>query len=220
VDQAVEAIIGGASRGLILPGDRIVESAVAAGLGISRVPVREALRLLESQGLVFSEPYKGIRLMLVTQTRLEQATEARLALETTAARRALKLGRHRDGGRQRLTARLHELELMAARQDTYGCARADTDFHRELCGLSGNEVLCGLWEQLARQITIIVGLSTLGKAMDLIVSEHRVLLNAFTTGRPAALERALEEHIRTQNAAIDFEALIEERRRRRDCRCA
>ena len=147
VDQAMEAIIAGASRGLILPGDRIVETEIATALGISRVPVREALRLLESQGLVVSEPYKGIRLMPVTQARLEQATEVRLALEVTAARRARKLGRHRDDGRQRLAARLRALELMAARGDAYGCARADTDFHRELCELSGNAVLCRMWEQ-------------------------------------------------------------------------
>ncbi len=220
VDQAMEAIIAGASRGLILPGDRIVETEIAQALGISRVPVREALRLLESQGLVVSEPYKGIRLMPVTQARLDQATEVRLALEVTAARRARKLGRHRGDGRQLLAARLQALERVAARGDAYGCARADTEFHRALCELSGNAVLCGMWEQLSRQITIIVGLSTLGKPMALIVAEHRALLEAFAVGRPAALERALEEHIRAQNAAIDFEALVEERRRRRDRRRA
>jgi len=211
VDQAMEAIIAGASRGLILPGDRIVETEIAQALGISRVPVREALRLLESQGLVVSEPFKGIRLMPVTRERLDQALEARVALETTAARRALALGVGTDA----LSARLRELELMAARGDAYGCAAADTEFHRTLCRMSGNGVLCALWEQLARQITIIVGLSTLRKPMQEIVAEHRDLLRVFATGEPAALERALEEHIRLQNEAIDFEHLVEQRRRGR-----
>jgi DNA-binding GntR family transcriptional regulator len=57
VDDAVDAIVAGAARGLILPGDRIVETEVARALGVSRVPVREALRLLESQGLVVNESY-------------------------------------------------------------------------------------------------------------------------------------------------------------------
>lgn len=70
VDQAVEAIVAGAARGVILPGDRIVEADLARALGMSRVPVREALRLLESQGLVSSAPYKGIRLTPVTRARL------------------------------------------------------------------------------------------------------------------------------------------------------
>lgn len=211
VDQAMEAIVAGASRGLILPGDRIVETEIAQQLGISRVPVREALRLLESQGLVVSEPFKGIRLMPVTRERLDQALEARVALETAAARRALA----RSVGPEALEARLRELELMAARGDTYGCAAADTEFHRTLCRMSGNDVLCALWEQLAKQITIIVGLSTLDKSMEEIVAEHRTLLRVFATGKPDAVQRALEEHIRLQNEAIDFEQLVEQRRRGR-----
>ena len=143
--------------------------------------------------------------MPVTQARLEQAIEVRLALEVAAARRALALGRHRDDGGHRLATRLRALELMAAYGDAYGCASADTEFHRELCELSGNAVLCRMWEQLSRQLTIIVGLSTLGKPMTVIVAEHHALLEAFAAGRPAALERALEEHIRAQNVEIDFE---------------
>ena len=56
----------GRARAVLLPGDRIVEAELARKLGVSRVPVREALRLLESQGVVVNEPYKGIRLRPVT----------------------------------------------------------------------------------------------------------------------------------------------------------
>src|SRR5688500_5352071 len=66
VEQAAEAIVAAATRGAFLPGDRLVEAEIARDLGISRVPVREALRLLESQGIVNSTPYKGMRLMDVT----------------------------------------------------------------------------------------------------------------------------------------------------------
>src|SRR5687768_14889035 len=94
VDQAADAIIAGATRGMILPGDRIVEAELARQLGISRVPVREALRLLESQGLATNEPYKGIRLTPVTADRFNQTLEVRAALETAAARQMLQLGRN------------------------------------------------------------------------------------------------------------------------------
>ncbi|MFI5014724.1 MAG: GntR family transcriptional regulator [Hyphomicrobiales bacterium] len=213
VDQALDAIVAGAARGLILPGDRIVETEIARALGISRVPVREALRLLESQGLVVSEPFKGIRLMPVTQQRLDQALEVRVTLETTAARRALAPGADKGEALRRLTRCVDELELMAARQDAYGCAEADTAFHRELCRLGGNEVLCAMWEQLARQLTIIVGLSTFGKPMRELVAEHRSLLKVFAAGRPRDVAAALDEHIRLQNEVIDFEKLVKERRR-------
>jgi DNA-binding GntR family transcriptional regulator len=212
VDHAVEAIVAGAARGAILPGDHIVETDLARALGMSRVPVREALRLLESQGLVSSVPYKGIRLIPITRERLDHVVEVRVALETTAARRAFAgraAGSEAVRGLQRI---IDELELMATRQDGYGLASADAAFHRELCRLSGNEVLCSVWEGLARQLTIVVGLSTLDKPMDRIVTEHRVLLETLVRGQAAEIDRAIEEHIRDQNAALDFEAIVAARR--------
>jgi DNA-binding GntR family transcriptional regulator len=212
VDQAVEAIVAAAARGLILPGDRIVETEVARALGISRVPVREALRLLESQGVVTSTPYRGIRLMEVSPERIEQVVDVRLALEVRAAVAAIRLGRHRDGAIGDLERALEALSRMAAGRDAYGLAAADTTFHRTLCRLGGNQVLCMLWESLARQLTVIVGLSTLGKSMRRIIAEHQMLLETFRRGDPAELERGLEEHIGWQNREVDYQRLVAERR--------
>lgn len=212
VDQALEAIVAAAARSLILPGDRIVEADIARSLGISRVPVREALRLLESQGVVTSAPYRGIRLMEVSPQRIEQVGDARLALESHAALSALRLGRHRDHGPEALERAIREISRMAARRDAYGLAAADTEFHRVLCRLGGNDVLCMLWESLARQLTVIVGLSTLGKSMRRIIAEHQALLEVFRRGDPAGLVRALEEHIGSQNREIDYRRLVSERR--------
>lgn len=218
VAQAMESIIAAVARGLILPGDRIVEQEIATALGISRVPVREALRLLESQGLVVSEPYKGMRLVPLTRERLDEVIEVRVALETSAVRRALARGRNRGAALDGLRRAIDELELMATRGDGYGLATADARFHRELCGLGGNRVLCTLWEAIAVQLTIIVGLSTLGKSMHGIIDEHRRLLAALERGDAAEIDAAIEEHVRAQTAAVDFEGLIAERRARREQR--
>lgn len=212
VDQALEAIVAAAARSLILPGDRIVEAEIARSLGISRVPVREALRLLESQGVVTSTPYRGIRLMEVSPQRIDQVVDARLALETHAALAALRLGRHRGNGLDRLDRAVQEISRTAARRDAYGLAAADTEFHRVLCRLGGNDVLAMLWESLARQLTVIVGLSTLGKSMRRIIAEHHALLEAFRRGDSTQLVRALEEHIGSQNREVDYRRLVAERR--------
>jgi DNA-binding GntR family transcriptional regulator len=196
VDMVIEALMSGAMRGLILPGDRIVESDVAQRLGVSRVPVREALRVLESQGIVINEPYKGIRLMPYSPERLDHLIEARVALETSAAGRAIRLGRNGEEGIAVLQRCIDEMELLQTRGDAYGFASADTGFHRALLGLSGNVVLCELWEGLSRQVTIFFGLSTLGKPMGDIVDEHRTLIAAFRAGDPAAMGQALDDHIR------------------------
>jgi DNA-binding GntR family transcriptional regulator len=215
VDQAVEAIMAGAARGLILPGDRIVESDVAGALGISRVPVREALRILESQGVVESEPYKGIRLMPVTGERLAHALDVRVVLEVLAANRAIEAGRNTPHASQSLTKAVDRLKLAARRKDPYDFGSADTAFHRELCRLSRNEVLCAQWESLARQLTIIFGLSVLRKPMDAIVAEHELLVKVFRDGDPSAVERELEEHILAQVGAMDFAGIIADRRAQR-----
>lgn len=213
VGQTFDSIVAAVARGLILPGDRIIEQDLADALGTSRVPVREALRLLESQGLVVSKPYKGMWLMPLTRARVDEVSEVRVALETTAARRALAHGRNDRPALRSLQLIIDELELMATRGDGYGLARADTAFHREMCSLGGNLALCTVWETIALQMTIIVGLSTLGKSMDRIVEEHRTLLKVFARGDAVALDRAIEEHVHVQTDAVDFERLIAERRK-------
>lgn len=215
VDHAVAAIISGATRGVILPGDRIVEADLCRGLGMSRVPIREALRILESQGVVTSEPYKGIRLMEVTHERLEQVLDVRADLEILAARRALEAGRNTAANIRQLRAARDELELMARRDDAYGFALADAAFHRVLCEFGGNPVLSKLWESLARQVTIIGGLATLGKPMSEIVKEHDTLIEVFAAGDIDAMARELHEHIVVFAHDLNIDLIVSERRRQR-----
>ena len=218
VDAVIDALIDAAARGRIFPGDRVVEAEVAQTLGVSRVPVREALRLLESQGVVSSEPFKGIRLMPFTPERLDDLIEARVALETTAAARAIRAGRNGEGELAQLTRLLDDLEGAARRGDAYALAEADIRFHRALLSFSRNDVVCALWEGLARQATIVFGLSTLGKPMPAIVDEHRALLAVFRQGSVEAMSVAMDDHIGAQTHAVDFAGIIARLRARRDPR--
>jgi DNA-binding GntR family transcriptional regulator len=212
VDHAVDAILAAAARGLILPGDRLAEPDLAAKLGMSRVPVREALRILESQGVVTSTPYRGIRLMEVSSERLRHVIDVRIALETLACRRAIEQGRNGPAELALLGQAVSELELMRQRGDTYGFATADTAFHRLICGLAGNRVLATLWESIARQLTVIIGLSTMAKAMDAIVAEHHRLVEVFAGGDIAAMEHEIDQHIRVQGLDVDYATLLAARR--------
>ena len=212
VHQVIDALVAGASEGLILPGDRIIESELAMQLGVSRVPVREALRVLESQGIVVNEPYRGIRLTPVTPERIDQLIEVRVALETTAALRAIRTGENNASNIAALESIVQQMDAMAARNDVYGFATADTSFHRSLCGFAGNAVLSDMWEMLARQMTIIFGLSTLGKPMESIVEEHRRLVAVFASGDARDMARELNEHIDVEIHKVDLENIIAKRR--------
>jgi DNA-binding GntR family transcriptional regulator len=215
VDLVIDAIVPAAAAGVILPGDRIVEADISRKLGVSRVPVREALRLLESQGIVINEPYRGIRLRPVTNQRVDELIEARVALEASAVERAVGAKRNKGVHLEPLRAAIREMDLMAKRRDAYGLAAADTEFHRALCRLGGNSVTTELWETLARQFTIIFGLATLSKPMPAIVDEHRELLAVIESGRMAAIRRTLDQHITVMNHAVDYEAIIARRRTQR-----
>ena len=212
VHQVIDALVAGASEGLLLPGDRIVETELAAQLGVSRVPVREALRVLESQGIVVNEPYKGIRLTPVTPQRIDELVEVRVALETTAALGAMRQGRNGAAQLAELERIVQEMETMAARNDVFGFATADTSFHRSFCGFAGNGVLSDMWEMLARQMTIIFGLSALGKPMAAIVDEHRTLIRVFGSGDAADMAHAISEHIDVEIHKVDLENIIARRR--------
>ncbi len=212
VHQVIDALVAGASEGLILPGDRIVEADLAQQLGVSRVPVREALRVLESQGIVVNEPYKGIRLTPVSPQRIDQLIEVRVALETTAARRAIRLKLNDGPHLLELETIVRDMETMATRNEVFGFATADTSFHRTLCGFAGNSVLSDMWEMLARQMTIIFGLSAFGKPMPAIVEEHRELIRVFRSGKTADMARAISDHIDVEIHKVNLEKIIAERR--------
>ena len=215
VDHAVDAILSAASRGLILPGDRIAEPELVAKLGMSRVPIREALRILESQGIVTSEPYKGIRLMEISHQRLEQIIDVRIPLETLACRRAIEAGRNSAEQLNQLYQGVAQMQAMMQNDDVYGFASADTDFHRTLCSFAHNPVLSNLWESIARQLTVIFGLSTMGKSMSHIIEEHQRLINVFADGDIAKMTDEVENHIRIQALDVDYETLITQRRQHR-----
>jgi len=212
VHQVIDALVAGAAEGLILPGDRIIETELAAQLGVSRVPVREALRVLESQGIVVNEPYKGIRLTPVTAERIDQLIEVRVALETTAATRAIRLGHNQAANLDALRAIVLEMEAMAAKNDVFGFATADTSFHRTFCSFADNAVLSDMWEMLARQMTIIFGLSALGKPMRDIVDEHHTLIAVFQSGKTSAIATAISDHIDVEIHKVDLENIIARRR--------
>jgi DNA-binding GntR family transcriptional regulator len=215
VDQVVDAVIKAAAEGHILPGDRVVEADIANELNVSRVPVREALRLLESQGIVVNTPYRGMRLMEVDGKRLHQILMVRSSLEQLAVRELRAAYRRDPRVLSEMEAALAEMKRAADQQDAFALARSDTAFHRALCRLGGNDVLLQIWETLARRLTIIFGLAALTEDVDWIYREHVGLLRLIKGAGARALDKALHDHIVRYTEMVDFDAVIAEQRRKR-----
>jgi DNA-binding GntR family transcriptional regulator len=212
VEQVGDAIVRAAALGELLPGDRVVEADLARLLRVSRVPVREALRMLESQGVVVNTPYRGMRLMEVSADKLRGILKVRLELERLAARELLARPEARTALVAELDALCGAMAGAAARGDGYELARLDTEFHRALCRASGNEALLGSFEPLARQLTIIFGFSALQKDLASVVAEHVELCRAIERGDEAELMGLMKVHIVDVNEVLDHEAFIRSRR--------
>ncbi|MDX6571986.1 MAG: hypothetical protein QOC86_1142, partial [Gaiellales bacterium] len=77
-------------RGVAAPGDRLVEMQVARRFGVSQAPVREALRMLEREGLVDHRPRRGVYVRLISAVDIEEIYSLRVAIEGLSARRAVQ----------------------------------------------------------------------------------------------------------------------------------
>jgi DNA-binding GntR family transcriptional regulator len=210
VEQAAEAVVAAAARGTFLPGDRLVEAEIARDLGISRVPVREALRLLESQGIVASTPYKGMRLMQVTNRKVAEITRVHAVLETLAVREICALpdpGPQLDLARRAAAAYAEAL----AGPDKAAIVAADMALHGEICAASGNEVLHALWTGLARQLAVIWGLGQGVRPAAVVLAEHDALLARLAARDEAGAEAQLLAHLAWQQS-FDFEGALAARR--------
>ncbi|EMF4351875.1 GntR family transcriptional regulator [Providencia sp. PROV110] len=212
-DDVVDKIVEAATRGYILPGDRIVEKEIAEKMNVSRVPVREALRILESQCIVINEPFKGIRMAPVSEERLDELIEVRVLLELHVIRKFITGKKHLDNQCiEKLKECIDKMTMAAKLEDSYLFSLSDVNFHRTLCELSGNKTLTSLWENVSKQLTIIIGISTFTKPMEEIIQEHKVLLDKICAGDLPVLEKEIKEHIYNQNKKINFNLAVDKKR--------
>jgi DNA-binding GntR family transcriptional regulator len=205
VEQSADLIIDAASVGTFLPGDRLVEADIARQIGISRVPVREALRLLESQGVVVSIPYRGMRLMAVTNSSAASITRVRVALEAMAVRDCVAYATDAALDEVRDAARQYRA---AEDADPLGQRRADRAFHRALCVATGNAALLSSWTAIVRQVSVLWSLVDRGSNSGTLASEHEAIVDAIAArdaGRAASL---VEEHL-APVMKIDFESALQ-----------
>lgn len=194
-EQVADAIVRAAVEGRIGLGERVVEAELARRFNVSRVPVREALRLLESQGIVVNTPYRGVRLVEVDARRVEQMLEVRGVLELHAATTALPRLRADPALIAPFREAMAALEAAYRRPRPYELALRDTAYHRALVSLSGNPELVQLWETLARRLTVVIGLASHDADHARRLAMHQELYAAFERRDRALVERQIRAHI-------------------------
>jgi DNA-binding GntR family transcriptional regulator len=195
-ERAAEAIVLGVASGALQPGQRLVEVELARLLQMSRVPLREALKILEAQGIVESAPHRGTRIATFDEPRIDEICEARLALEKIAMHGAMAAYRRDPALLSRLDKILGAMERAALHLEWIEISRADLDFHREVCRASGNAIVQKLWDALARHVLIVFGKEIRSERdAKTIVAQHKRLRDILAAGKADALDDELDQHI-------------------------
>ena len=144
----LDAIKHAILTGELLPGEPLVETDLAGLLGVSKTPVREALKTLAGAGLVTMSPYKGATVRAVDDDLVRSVYDLRLLLEPEAVRRSVRRG---AGG----AAARRALDRSAHTTDRADRSLANRDFHRALYGGCGNALLTGVLDGLRDQAALV-----------------------------------------------------------------
>ena len=186
-----QRLIAEIRSGALPPGTRLRETELAERLGVSRTPIREAIRQLEHDGLVTHLPRVGAAVRTLDYAEVMELYDMRAVLEGTAARMAARAATELE------LAELAGLNAaMAAAPSARRAAELNHQFHLMLLDAARNRYLTRAMLGLSRTL-IILGPSTLadaGRAQD-AVAEHDRILDALRRRDPAAAEAEMRTHI-------------------------
>lgn len=187
--------------GEFAPGERLMEIALAERLGVSRTPVREAIRKLELEGLVVMIPRKGAEVAKITKERLRDVLEVRCALEELAA--TLACQRIDEAGKERLKSCHGEFIQAVDQGDALEIANQDEAFHECIFEATGNDrllqIVHNLKEQMYRYRMEYVKDASYRKEL---VAEHEKLLGAILCGDTETAKEVMRHHIHNQETMI------------------
>jgi len=192
VQQAVaEDLRDAILRGRLAGGAHLNQTDIASGYGVSPIPVREALRQLESEGLVKSAPHRGAVVASLSQEELRDLYDIRIALESLATRLAILQANSGD------FARLESLySRMNSEHDPSRWLDLNFEFHRALYAPCNRPHLCSLIDTLRRNTERYLRLAA--KSADRLRSaqaEHRQILQAYREKDASAATISLQEHL-------------------------
>ncbi len=200
-DVAFETLRQAILRGELKPGERLMEIHLAQRLGVSRTPVREAIRKLELEGLVKMIPRKGAVVAEITISDLEDVLEVRLALEKLAVRLVC---RSITGEQLAQMRRLSdEFKKTLRGSDLAVCAQTDMNFHEAIYNATGNrrlvQILNNLREQMYRyRMEYLKDRQSHG----MLVKEHEEILSALEQRDEEKATAVTRGHIERQKEYI------------------
>ncbi|WP_353114396.1 GntR family transcriptional regulator [Microbacterium sp.] len=194
-EQVADELRAAIHSGELMPGERLVERKLAERLGVSHIPVREALTRLAEERLVVREPRRGAKVAELTDRDLEEISSLRIVLEQFMAIRVQE--RWNEASAQRLQDILAAMDA-APTGDMTEVLRQDRAFHEALAELSEHRFVTELNAQLRGRIAgfIQAANAALPPAEQAEhVRSHRLIYEAIASGDPEAAREAIAAHV-------------------------
>lgn len=192
-EKIAETIRTNILKGIIKPGERLVEPKLSEQLGISRTPIREALRNLESEGFIEIIPRRGAVVTQITDKDVDEIFIIKMRLESLAARLATERLTNADIEKMKdLALRVRESTSKVGHKVNW-----NSEFHEVFIQNCGNDrlikILAGLQQQFKR--ATVFSFSETGRTIE-VAEEHQNIISAFESRDKDMAEKLVENHIR------------------------
>ncbi len=188
-------------KGALTRGQRIIEAELCEQIGVSRTPLREALRVLESEGLVELFPHRGVHIRQPSMREIEEMFEVMSVLEGTCARLAVK---NMTPAAWRRIERLHQkLEAHYAEGDREKYVAVNNVLHALIQEQAGNRVLDDILRRLREKVALYRHQQLYEPhRFDASMREHREILEALRRRDPDVAEDCMKRHLDRQCRAL------------------
>jgi DNA-binding GntR family transcriptional regulator len=179
--------------GALQPGSQLSEVELANSFGVSRGPVREALQRLIQEGLLRSEPHRGVFIPVLTDEDIIDIYLAREALECAAVRQLSTTSQLATSYRA-LDKHVKAMEKAEAAQDWEAVGRLDLEFHTALVASTGSQRLQRMFSTVISETQLCLGALTGAEARHDLVAEHRKICDWIREGETEQALAALQQH--------------------------
>jgi DNA-binding GntR family transcriptional regulator len=192
-------IFGQISNAILLgklnPGDKLIEERLAEQFGVSRIPIRDALRHLEQLGLVEKIPYKGNFVSKLEEDEIIELHSLRRVLEGMAIK--LITERKDTNAIKTLGEIIDKMKKLAETGDRRMILILDADFHDAIIHNSGHSLLNDVWSLVSLKMRrfLLLKIEHTHNTIEEVVDVHLKILNAIESGDPQIAEKEIINHL-------------------------
>jgi phosphonate utilization transcriptional regulator len=180
--------------GELAPGEKLTETALAARMGVSRGPLREAFRMLDEAGLVRTEKNRGVFVRDIPIDEAIEIFDLRAAMDELVGRRLAET--IVPTALREIKGMVDAMEQAVKAKDAYNYHLLNLKFHDRLVELAGNGKLTAIYRKLIKELSLFRRLNLAdGWLMPISVNEHRQIVKAIASGDADAAGKAMVDHV-------------------------